>query len=133
MSVYNSTFSLLPSSDVPCFYFSFIDFFSKEESEYLVELVTPHFSKDLNQQFIQVWDCTEMSSFEMGAKNAWQKMLKLYKTQIHSVYLISDNQIIRLAGRLMSAVVNFPLHILKSNEGLPTEITSKIYEAKLVD
>ncbi|MEP2951393.1 MAG: hypothetical protein ABJO91_15370 [Ekhidna sp.] len=73
---------------------------------------------DLNstKKFIHIWDCQSMGGFDNSAKNKWISHLNKYKNQTEKIILISDNIIIRGAGRIMSKISDHHLSVYRTFE-----------------
>ena len=66
--------------------------------------------------YLFIWDCTEMTGFEIAARREWLSALVKTIGHIKKVIIISDNMLIRGSARLMLKLLNVQVEIYKSNE-----------------
>ncbi len=64
-----------------------------------------------SQKFVLTWDCTNMDSFEIGARREWLNCMNDLHGQIEKIVVISDNMIIRGAAHLMLNSFKFKYEI----------------------
>ena len=56
-----------------------------------------------------IWDCLDMSGFDPHVKNTWQKTLKEHRGQVHEIWIISTNPVIRVAALTMGLFSNYKI------------------------
>ncbi len=82
-------------------HFAFKGKFTTESSEAGCKAWTSHFQKKPQQQFTIIWDCTQMTGFEIDARKQWYVGLTETKQQIREIIVVSDNLMIRASARVM--------------------------------
>lgn len=93
--------------DAPCLTFKFKGKFTQTASEESTLAWKEAFAEDPHTKFIVVWDCMEMTGFEMSARREWLKYMHQLHDQIDRVMVISDSVIIRGSARLMLKLFQF--------------------------
>jgi hypothetical protein len=71
-----------------------------------------------DQSFILIWDCSEMTGFEVNARKEWYRTMKEWKPQIKEVNVVSRNLLIRGAARVMLDFFGLKNQIVKKFEDL---------------
>ncbi len=108
-----------PEFDNHCLHFIFKGKFSKEDSVKGVDTWRHEFEKhDLVADWTIIWNCEEMTGFEMAARKEWYNYLKESNYRIGSVIVISKNIIIRGAARVMLEFFGIKSEIVRSFEDL---------------
>ena len=92
--------------DLPCLVFTFKGKFTQLASEESTQVWKEVFDKS-NSKHILVWDCSQMTGFEMSARREWLKYMQLLSNRIDRVLVISDSVLIRGSARLMLKLFNF--------------------------
>ena len=72
--------------------------------------------------FVFVWDCSNMSGFEIAARLKWYENMKIYTGRIEYIHMISGNILIRGAGRVMLEYFGIKGTIAKSFDALKKTI-----------
>ncbi len=67
-----------------------------------------------NNNYTFIWDCTDMSGFDPSARSEWYKSMKMYKSRISEVTIISSNILIRGAARVMMELFGIKATIVRS-------------------
>lgn len=101
--------------DTPCITFIFKGKFTQEASELSTQAWQEHFTNHPNQKFAMIWDCQQMTGFEMSARREWLKHMHILYKQIDRVIVISDSVLIRGAARLMLKLFSFKSELYESD------------------
>ncbi|SHJ61751.1 hypothetical protein SAMN04488028_101687 [Reichenbachiella agariperforans] len=102
-----------------CLLFKFKNKFTEEASEKACSFWEREFEKrDVDHKMTLVWDCTEMSGFELNAQKRWVKCMNKHVSQIERVTVISDNIVIRGAARLILQAYSYETKVVKSYKEL---------------
>lgn len=94
----------LQSSDMSsnqCLHFEFKNKFTKEASLASAEIWSNYFNENPNEHFDFIWDCREMTGFEMAARTEWYNAIKVHKIRIANVKVIANSLMIRSAAKVM--------------------------------
>lgn len=84
-----------------CLLFEFRNKFKKEVAIPSAQSWSAFFEKNPNEHFDFIWDCSEMSGFEIGARTEWYHAIKDHKLRISHVTVIADSIMIRSAAKVM--------------------------------
>ena len=101
-------------------HFKFKGKFTEETSQAASKAWTQHMSEHSSAQFEFVWDCTEMSGFELKARKEWYKAMQNNKERIEKVYVVSDKLMIRSAAKVMLQFFGIHSEINRSSDELPS-------------
>ncbi|UXP31636.1 hypothetical protein N6H18_14905 [Reichenbachiella agarivorans] len=108
-----------------CLLFKFRNKFTEEASEKACLFWESEFEKrDLDHKISLIWDCTEMSGFELNAQKRWVKCMNKHASQIQRVMVISDNIVIRGAARLILQAFSYESKVVKSYKELDLPVYS---------
>lgn len=66
--------------------------------------------------YTHIWDCEKMTGFEQKAKNRWMDAMNYHSNRTNSIWLISDNILIRGAARLMSKFSRHELKVFRKKD-----------------
>ena len=105
-----------------CIYFKFKGKFSEEASIAGSKSWGQYMDEKPNQKFEFVWDCEQMTGFELNARKEWYTAMQKYKDRIAMVYVIANGIMIRSAAKVMLEFFRIPSKISKSDEFLPASI-----------
>ena len=105
-----------------CLYFQFIGKFSTQTSIAGSKAWSEFFEDHPDEQIEFVWDCKEMTGFELNARKEWYKTMQLYKKRVSKVYVVSDRLMIRSAAKVMLQFFGIPSEINRSEEELPSAV-----------
>lgn len=100
----------------PCLYFTFRGKFTKDVSQLASESWGKQFEDNPEKSCAFIWDCMEMTGFEIAARTVWYEMMSKHKSRISKVIVISDNIMIRGAARVMMNLFGVSSTIFKSRE-----------------
>jgi len=101
--------------DGPCLKFVFKGKFTQDASELSTQVWEKHFAAYKNQKFIMIWDCQEMTGFELSARREWLKHMHHLHHQIDRVIVVSNSIMIRGAARLMLKLFSFKSELYESD------------------
>lgn len=103
-------------------HFKFIGKFTQQTSIAGSRAWTQFMDENPPKEFEFVWDCTEMTGFELSARKEWYNAMQGYKHRIAKAYVISEKIMIRSAAKVMLQLFNIPSKVYKSGEELPKAI-----------
>ena len=66
------------------------------------------------KKFTLIWDCSQMSGFDVEAQREWVKHMNRLAGQIEKVIVIADNIVIRGAARLILKLFSFESEVYNS-------------------
>lgn len=106
-----------------CVVFKFKGYFSIDTCIDFCEVWEREF-KDApaDKKFTLIWDCSEMTGFDISAKNHWTKSMNTHEPQISSVTVISNNMLIRGAARLVLQLFSFDVSVARSYNDIKLNI-----------
>jgi len=110
------------ASPNPCLYFKFTGKFSTQTSISAAKNWSLFFEENPEEQIEFVWDCKEMTGFELNARKEWYKAMQKHKRRILKVHVISDQLMIRSAAKVMLQFFGIPSEISRSGDELPIEM-----------
>lgn len=99
-----------------CLVFRFKGKFTEEAADSAVSAWEKFQNQNPTATLVHIWNCTEMTGFEVQSKNIWMNQMKKSSDQIKQIMIISDNIVIRGAARLMSKFSKHALHVYKTEE-----------------
>ena len=95
-------------------HFQFRGTFDLDQSLSAVEQWKKRCNEQPDVKFVHIWDCQQMSGFDMKARNAWLDQLRSKKDATERIILVSENIFIRGAGRLMSKFTKHAMTVYKT-------------------
>ncbi|HCX23405.1 MAG: hypothetical protein CMB80_06860 [Flammeovirgaceae bacterium] len=101
--------------DIPCVNVRFIGKFTESTSIESTTVWKQTFQKHPKAKFIMVWDCMDMTGFEMSARREWLKHMHELHGQIDRIIVISDSVLIRGSARLMLKLFRFKSEMFNSH------------------
>ena len=101
--------------DLPCLYVRFKGKFTEFASQQSTTIWKVVFDEQQDSKFIMIWDCMDMTGFEMSARREWLKHMHLLHNQIDRVIVISNSVLIRGSARLMLKLFGFDSEIFDSH------------------
>ena len=101
--------------DLPCLNVKFKGKFTQDASEKSTQIWKATFRKYPRAKFIMIWDCMEMTGFELSARREWLKHMHELHDQIDRVLVISDSVLIRGSARLMLKLFRFKSELYDSH------------------
>lgn len=105
-----------------CLYFRFKEKFTQKTSMAGSQAWSRFMEEKQNASFEFVWDCSDMTGFELQARKEWYNAIQNYKNQIAKVYVVSDKLMIRSAAKVMLQFFGIPSEINRSGDQLPSAI-----------
>lgn len=67
-----------------------------------------------NQKIDLIYNCSEMTGFETGARRNWQNAMKEFKAQLGDIWIVSDNIFILGAAKTMGILTGFNMKVCRS-------------------
>ncbi len=108
--------------DINCMHFVFKGKFSVATSISASACWSNLLSENPNIHYDFIWDCTQMTGFELQARKEWYNAIQKHKNQIKKVYVISDKLMIRSAAKVMLQFFGIKSQIARSNDNLEMKI-----------
>ncbi|WP_436516144.1 hypothetical protein [Ekhidna sp. To15] len=105
-----------------CLYFKFKGKFSQATSKAGSNAWSNYIGENPTGSFEFVWDCSDMTGFELQARKEWYNAIQRHKDQIFKVYVISDKLMIRSAAKVMLQLFGISSEISRTDEQLPKAI-----------
>ena len=103
-------------------HFQFIGKFTKETSVAGSNAWTQFMNEHPAKEFEFVWDCTDMTGFEISARKEWYKAMQSYKHRIKKAYVVSSQLMIRSAAKVMLQFFGIPANIYRTEDELPKAV-----------
>ncbi len=95
--------------------FKFIGKFTEEASIEGTRVWKKEFDENPDiEDWVLIWDCLEMTGFEISARKEWYKYLKDSNPRIEFVVIAAKNVLIRGAARVMMDFFGLKSQIVKS-------------------
>lgn len=107
------------ASDKKVLHFQFEGKFTKETSIAGSQAWTQAMRENENRLFEFVWNCSNMTGFELSARKEWYDAMQGFKQRIAKVYVISDRIMIRSAAKVMLQFFGIASEIFRSEADLP--------------
>lgn len=98
----------IKTQDQPCLRFTFRGKFTERASVEGTKVWNEELNKHPEATYQFIWDCTEMTGFEMAARREWYKYMAIHKHRISGVTTISGNIMIRSAAKVMLELFGIP-------------------------
>jgi hypothetical protein len=92
-----------------CLRFIFGERLTVNEAEVAIEEWRKAFQSKIDKAIILIWDCNKMRGYDSDARVKWTVALKEMKSQIDSIWLISDSQVIRIGASVMGFFSNLDI------------------------
>jgi len=101
-------------SSKQCLQFTFGQALSEREAKIAIAEWKAAFRSKTNDSIILIWDCRKMKGYESPARAKWTDALKEMKSQIATIWLISDSAIIRMGASVMGMVSSLNIKSINS-------------------
>jgi len=99
----NPSIEWYQKSGKQCLRFIFGEKLTEKEAEIAIQEWKAAFHSKMGEAIALVWDCREMKGYESGARAQWILALKEMKSQIDSIWLITDSAVIKLGAAMMGS------------------------------
>jgi hypothetical protein len=97
-----------------CLKFIFGEKLTEKEAEIAIAEWGEAFQSKKDQKIILIWDCRKMKGYETGARTKWTDALKNMKSQIATIWLISDSAFIRIGASVMAMFSSLNINAISS-------------------
>lgn len=84
--------------------FIFGEKLTAQEAEMAIQQWKAAFQSKMDEPIVLLWDCQRMRGYENAARAQWILALKEMKSQIHSIWLITDSAVIKLGAAIMGSL-----------------------------
>ncbi|RED93405.1 hypothetical protein [Marinoscillum furvescens] len=98
----------IETRDQPCLRFTFRNKFTEQAAIAGTKVWNEELNKHPECTYQFIWDCTEMTGFEISARREWYKYMAIHKHRISRVTTISGNIMIRSAAKVMLELFGIP-------------------------
>ena len=83
------------------------------------------FEKDKEGGVCMLWDCTNMTGWDMSSRIQWQKALKKHKMRISRIWIISNSPKVKLGAQMIIAFTSYPIKIVPTRIALEEYLKQK--------
>ena len=97
-----------------CLRFIFGERLTVKEAEVAISEWRKAFQSRIDKSIILIWDCNKMKEYDSDARVKWTEALKEMKSQIDSIWLISESQIIRMGASVMGFFTSLEIKAISS-------------------
>jgi len=80
-----------------CLFLQFDGNLSEEDAEKAISRITSMIEA-VPDKVLMVWECSRMTSFDKGARDAWQKFIKAVRSRLEAIHLVSKKLVIRVGA-----------------------------------
>ena len=88
------------------------------EARVAIEEWREAFASKIGQSVILIWDCRKMKGYESEARTIWTGALKEMKSQIATIWLISDSTIIKMGASVMGMLCSIKIKAVSSENDI---------------
>jgi len=99
-----------------CLKFTFEGVLTGIEAEKAIVIWKEEFEKQKGGKVVIIWHCLKMKDYEPAARVIWQKTIKELKSQIDSIWLVTDSLIIKTGATIMSIFTSFDTRVVGSED-----------------
>ena len=100
----NPSIEWVQKSGKTCLRFVFGEMLTASEAEIAIQEWKAAFQSKIDESIVLLWDCKRMRGYENAARAQWILALKEMKSQIHSIWLITDSAVIKLGAAIMGSL-----------------------------
>ena len=97
----NPTIEWSLKSGRQCLRFIFGERLTVKEAEVAIGEWREAFQSKMDTSIILIWDCRKMNGYDSAARAKWTEALKEMKSQIDTIWLITDVAIIKMGASVM--------------------------------
>lgn len=112
----NTTVEWVQINNTDCLKFTFNDVLTHKEALIASEEWKKVFQNKTTEKFIVIFDANEMKDYEPMARSLWQKTISDLKSQIDSIWVITDSKIIAAGAKIMGVFTSFSIKTVDSEE-----------------
>ncbi|MEQ8470168.1 MAG: STAS/SEC14 domain-containing protein [Marinoscillum sp.] len=110
-----------------CLKFIFKGKFTEEASDLSTQIWDQEFKSNPDRKFILIWDCVQMTGFEMSARREWIKCMQELHENIDKIIVVSDNVLIRGSARLMLKLFSFESEVFSTYQEIAVAYPNKFF------
>ena len=104
------------TSGKECLRFTFGENLTVDEALVAIAEWKNRFKEKADKPILIIWDCRKMRRYEQYARVKWIAALKEMKTDIKSIWLITDNLYIKFGASLMSTFTSIKINSVSSED-----------------
>jgi hypothetical protein len=98
--------------------FTFERYLTKAEALNAIEKWREAFRQREGEIINLIWDCTRMQDYDSGARMKWTMALFKMKSQIGTIWLITDSSLIRLGATVMGLATSLNIRTIRSEKDI---------------
>lgn len=103
-------------NDRECLKFTFTGTFTEHEALIAISRWKELFSSRISEKIILIWQCQNMESYEPMTRILWQNTIKELKSQIDTIWLVADSDVIKAGAKIMAFFTTSSLKIVSSED-----------------
>jgi len=92
-----------------CLVLHFDGHLSEDNAQNAVRKITSMLGSS-SDKVVMVWECTRMTDYDSGAREAWQKFIKAIKARLEAIHLVSDHLLIRVGAATVGVFAGIKIH-----------------------
>jgi hypothetical protein len=92
-----------------CLVLHFDRYLSEEDAQNAVSQLTSMIGPS-SDKVVMVKECTRMTDYDSGAREAWQKFIKNIKSRLEAIHLVSNNFLIRIGATAIGVFAGIKIH-----------------------
>ncbi len=97
-----------------CLRFTFGERLTENEAEVAIREWRAAFQSKVDQSIILIWDCRKMKGYDSGARSKWTEALKEMKSQIGTIWLITDSTVIKMGASVMGMISSLNIKAVRA-------------------
>ena len=110
----NPLIEWVKKSDEVCLKFTFQGNFTTQDALAAIDRWEEALSSRPNERVVHIWDCLAMEDYDQEAKKVWIQNCKKHRTQIDTIWLISNSLLINMGARIISLVTYLDIKVVQS-------------------
>lgn len=111
----NPKIEWIQKSGKQCLRFTFGERLATKEAETAIIEWREAFERSINNPITLIWDCRNMKGYDSNARTKWTDALKEMKSNIDTIWLITESSMIKMGASVMNMFVSLNIKIV-SNE-----------------
>ena len=110
----NPSVEYCTNSGVKCLRFTFVNRLETTNAVIAIKKWQDFFAKHPNEKMTLIWNCLKMTGYDSNARSEWQNALKELKSQIGSIWLVTDSNFIKMGASVMSIFASYQISVVKN-------------------
>jgi len=100
--------------DKSCLKFTFVGMLVEQDAIIAIEKWKEAFQSKRGEEIVVVWQCLKMKGYDTESRVLWQEALKEMKSQIASIWLVTNSNFIKIGANVMSVFTSLNIRIVSS-------------------